>query len=538
MTESNAGSWRFEHPNGTKLFGPAGAGKTATLVNWLREHESDGDFRLAEGIVCSFTRAAAQDIARRVNEGRETGPYHTTLHSLAKRYHGLDSPLAEPRVNEFFKAEHIQYDRAARPDPDMWMDTGGSAGNLLIGFWGRCRNQMITLAEGLQRETPQGEIAQWWAPAAMERTFSRYVAWKADENLIDYTDMLELAIESPPTGVQWPVFVMDECQDNTRLQWLVAQGFAAASECAYLGGDDDQAIYSWAGAHPEDFLNAEVGLYGPEILHVNHRSRGALVDNAQQFIRRNKRRVDKGMTYTRAGGTVERLRELPDLDLNGSTFLMARAHYLMKEWMEDLEDRAFPFVDRRGSYGVNGRAALAYRRFLQLRSGGRLSLEDWRLLVDDAIPSKGPWLVYGAKKRLKELERSFAQATTIDVAGVINYGATEELMNAIQSGATAPLGRLPQKRIGYLKRVADMHGADYLDERKAASICQVGPVHQFKGLECDHVVLHSGLSPAATRDAVRDAEAERRVIYVAMTRAKERLSIVAGTASSQWEQVL
>lgn len=530
--------WRFQHHNGTKLFGPAGAGKTRTLVGWLQEHEADGDFRINEGIVCSFTRAAARDIARRVNDSGDPGPYHTTLHSLSKRYYGMDSPLAEPRVHEFFAQEHIAYDRANRNDPDIWQDTGSMAGNLLNAFWGRCRNQMRTLEEGLQKETPVSEITDWWATAPMTRLFDRYDQWKMSEGLIDYTDMLEMALDAPPAGVQWPVFVMDECQDSTRLQWMVAQNFAGASECVYLGGDDDQAIYSWAGAHPEDFLNADCGAGSVEILHTNHRSGRAIVENAQAFIRRNKNRVDKAMIATSAGGEVATVERLPELQLDESTYLMARAHYLMKDWMEELEQRAFPFVDRRGKYGVNGKAATAFRRFLSLSTGGRISLSEWRLLATDAIPSQGPWLVRGAKQRLKELDKDFVENHGVGLNELGAYGATEELVNAIRVGVTGPLGRLPQERLGYLRRVAEKHGTEYLEEHRAAEVCQVGPIHQFKGLECDHVVLHSGMSPAAARDAVTDPESERRVFYVALTRPKTKLSIVRAPAFAQWAEVL
>lgn len=531
--------WAFSHQNGTKLFGPAGAGKTRTLVGWLQEHEADGDFRLSEGIVCSFTRAAAHDISRRVNVDHDPGPYHTTLHSLARRYLGIDSPVAEPRLGEFFKTHAIEYDRSSHADPDMWQDTGSLPGNLMNAFWTRCRNQRWSFDEGWQREPASGRgVKSLWPLREVVRLFNSYEDWKVREGLVDFTDMLEFALESPPTGTQWPVFVMDEAQDSTRLQWMVAQAFAAASECAYLGGDDDQAIYSWAGAHPEDFLRADCGEGSVEILRTNHRSGQALVDNAQAFIRKNRRRIDKDMVASRAGGVVKTVSRLPELPLDQASFVMARAHYLMADWMEEFERRGFPFVDLRGKYGVTGKASTAFRRFLTLSTGGRLGLGEWRLLANDAIPSQGPWLVRGAKQRLKELDKDFVENHGVSLHELPAYGATEELVNAIRAGVPGPLARLDQRRLSYLQRVAKAHGAEYVDAARAASICRVGPIHQFKGLECDHVVLHSGLSKAATLDAIVDPEAERRVFYVAMTRAKERLTVVQTRAFAQFEDAL
>lgn len=531
--------WRFEHRNGTKLFGPAGAGKTRTLVGWLQEHEADGDFRLGEGIICSFTRAAAHDISRRVNADHDPGPYHTTLHSLARRYLGIDSPVAEPRMGEFFKGHAIEYDRSTHADPEMWQDTGSLPGNLLNAFWTRCRNQLWSFEEGWQREPASGQgVKALWPLREVERLFDSYTDWKQDEGLIDFTDMLEFAVDAPPAGTQWPVFVMDEAQDSTRLQWMVAQAFASASECCYIGGDDDQAIYSWAGASPEDFLAADCGNGSVDILRTNHRSGRAIVDYAQTFIRRNKRRVDKAMTAVRDGGEVRTVSVLPRLSLDESTFLMARAHYLMTDWMEELERRGYPFVDVRGKFGVTGKASLAFRRFLSLSTGGRISLSEWRLLATDAIPAQGPWLVRGAKQRLKDLDKDFIENHGVGLNELGAYGATEELVNAIRAGATGPLARLDQRRLAYLHRVARAHGPEYVDAQRASGICRVGPIHQFKGLECDHAVVHSGTSKAATLDAIVDPEAERRVFYVALTRPKERLTIMQSRAFAQWADVL
>lgn len=527
----------FSHPNGTKLFGPAGAGKTRQLVTWLREHEDGGDFRVRDGIICSFTRAAAHDIARRVRgDDGEPAPYHATLHALARRYHGIDQQLAEPRLGEFFAEHHIAYDRGTGADTDQWIEAGGSPGNLINAFWVRCRNLLISLDEGLRRETPAPKLVPYWDAGTMNRLFGRYLEWKRQNSLVDFTDMLEDAAASPPSGTQWPVFVVDEAQDQTPLQWRVAQGFAAASEVCYVAGDDDQCLYSWSGAQPESFLDADLG--GADILHVNHRSGSNIVDYAQAFIRRNRVRVDKGMMASREGGVVAHCDELPVLHPAQSTYLMARAHYLMSDWITDLEERGYPFLDRRKSGGVNGRAALAYRRFLALRDGRRLTLAEWRLLATDAIASDGPWLTRGAKTRLRALDAQLAERTLVGVDDLTAYGGTADLQDAIRAGAVAPLSRLPQKRIGYLRRVAERWGEEYLDEHRAASVCQVGPIHQFKGLECDHAVVHSGLPPAAVNDALVNPEAERRVIYVAMTRARERLSIVNAHAAVQWQTVL
>lgn len=528
---------RFRHDNALRIFGPAGAGKTRELVRILQEHVADGDFTLPEGIIVSFTRAAAHDIARRVNPDGTPGRYHCTLHALCKRYYGFDSDIAEPRLKEFFGARKIPYGGRVAADPEEWLpsaDAEKSEGSLLIAFFALCRNRLLSIPEGKQIIRPEKEVEQWWIGNRLERLWQEYVDWKDAEGLVDFTDMLEFALRHPPRTT-WPFFVLDEAQDCTPLQWAVAQVFAACAEVVYIAGDDDQAIYTWAGATPEEFLGASVRL--DDVLHLNHRSGANLVDAAQKFIRQNQRRREKGMRAAKDGGVIEWTMDVPALSPNESTQVMARAHYLNEPIMQELTDLEFPFVDKRGKYGVTGKAAPAYLRYLRLTKGQAITVREWRLLTE-AIPSDGPWLVRGSKTRLRSMAKEIQENTYARAGDLLHYGATEELVNAIRAGADSPLKRLDAERVAYLKGVARRYGEKMLDERTAGVVCSVGPIHSFKGLEADTVVLHGGMPPAATREAFHDPEPERRVFYVAMTRARSRLIHYDGSAFARWREVL
>lgn len=529
----------FEHPNSSRIYGPAGAGKTRALVEILGEHVGDGDFQLVEGIVVSFTRAASHDIAKRVNEGAP-GRYHCTLHALCKRYYGFDQEFAEPKLKRFFGDRMIQFSGTISVDPDEGManETQRSEGGLIYSFWNWCRNRLLTIAEGKQLWQPDPEIERWWQDDMLERLYADYQAWKSDSGLIDFTELLEYARENPPSGRHWAFFVLDEAQDCTPLQWAVAQAFARCAEVAYLAGDDDQAIYDWAGATPHEFLRARVGT--EDTLHVNHRSGAVLVADAQEFIRRNKERHDKGMTAAREGGLIDR--EVPGSvplpRLDESTMVMARAHYQNGAIIDELTRLGFPFVDRRGSAGVNGKASDVYRRLLRLGHGHAISVDELRLLFD-AIPSDGPWLIRGAKKRLSDLGRPYRLQTYVRLHDIDDYGATEELVRAIAAHDISVLARIDQGRLGYLRQVEQQYGQEYLDERKAASVCQVGSIHSFKGLECDRAIIHLGMPARPARKAMQDPEPERRVLYVARTRAKERITYYQpGYEPTPWDRVL
>lgn len=530
----------FSHPNALRIFGPAGAGKTASVVQLLRQHVEDGDFDIQDAVICSFTRTASRDIARRVRDDGDTeqSRYHCTLHAFVKRYYGFDSDIADTRLKEFFSAEGIDYEGGRPGDPEEWNTSeteGQTEGAQIIGFWSKCRNRMIPFEQGRREYAAPSELASWWVGDRLDRLWHKYVAWKAANNLIDFTDMLEMALQSPP-GASWPCFVLDEAQDSTPLQWAVANSIASRCDIAYIAGDDDQAVYEWSGASPREFLDAEVA--AEDTLRVNYRCSSRILDEAQTLIRRNRLRHDKAMIAANEGGRIDRVHDLPPLEIGESTFVMGRAHYLLDGAMTELERRGYPFFDHRRKRGVNGTAATAFRRWHELAKGGRISVDEWRLLCEKTIPSRGPWLVHGTKARLAKLDPAFRRETYVSADRLYIYGGTEELVNAIKARSVEPLGGIPAQRRAYFRDVTVKHGPEYLEEAAAARVCQVGPIHAYKGLECDHVVLHSGMPPAATREALFDPEPERRVFYVGITRAKTRLTHLQGPAFAQWAEVV
>lgn len=524
----------FTHPNALKVFGPAGSGKTRTLIEILWDHVSAGDFLLSEGIICSFTRAASYDIARRASGGAAPGRHHTTLHALCKRYYGFDGEAVNKHLRGFFAERHIAY-TPSRHDGDEWApdeEWSKSEGGELMAFIGLCRNRLLTLAEGRALQRPPKGLEHWWDTGALERLYADYTQWKDDHQFFDFTDLLEYAVKHPPQG-RWPFFVLDEAQDCTPLQWAVAQLFAARAEVAYIGGDDDQAIYSWAGATPVEFLRAQTT--ETDILHINHRSAGLIVDESQAFIRQNVERQDKGTRAVRDGGEIGSA-AFPVLSSDESTFVMGRAHYLLEPLMQELEVACYPFVDKRGKYGVTGKAAATYERYSRLHRGQALTLGEWRLLADE-IPA-APWLTHGTKARLAAIPADQQKALYIRLPDITTYGALVDLQQKIAEGNLSPIYRLDRSRIDYLRGVEAKHGADMLTEAAAAKVCAVGPIHAFKGLECDHAVISESMPPAAIAEAYVDPEPERRVFYVGMTRAKDRITWVPGVAHRNFRMVL
>lgn len=530
----------FSHPNSMRIFGPAGAGKTRVVVEYLQEHVAKGEISLLRSIIVSFTRAASADIASRVNPGGQPGIYHTTLHGLCRRFYAYEGQLAEPMLGKFFAEHGIAYKAHHSADPEDWtagMDN--SPGGQVVAFWGWMRNRMLPLEEArAEYRGPRDAIGPLLeSEKGMVSLWADYVKWKRDNSVIDYTDMLEWVLSDPPQGEdRWDCFVLDEAQDCTPLQWHVANAFARCAGIAYIAGDDDQAIYGWAGANPREFLEAEVTV--DEMLHINYRSAANIIDVSQEFIRRNRFRRDKDIYHTRLGGSIEYTHYLPQLSTDESTFVMARAHYLNSELMVALQHEGYPFVDQRNFYGVSGAASSAFARYLRLSRGAAITLQDWHRLLE-AIPAK-PWMMPGEKTRIARLSRDEREGTFVSRTNLLDWGATDMLVAAVSTGSLDPLKMLSKERLDYLTTVEERHGVSFLDPAVAGAACTVGTIHRFKGLEADHVVLHAGMSPGAAYEARQNPEPERRVFYVAMTRAKERLTHYTALDDKvmPWERLL
>ena len=531
------------HPNSLRVFGPPGSGKTRCLVDIGKNHVEKGDFNVRDAIIVSFTRAAAEDIATRINPDQKPGRYHCTIHALCKRYYGMNRDIADPKVGDFFKGEGIPYTRRSVNPEDLAPGEQLTAGEAMMGFWNLCRNVEVSLTEGRRRFPRPVELSGWWEESGegelMDRVYDRYRRWKVDNDLIDFTDMLEMAVKNPPTG-RWPALILDEAQDCSPLQWRVIHLFAQCADRLYVAGDDDQAIYEFNGATPAEFLNA--GVSEDRVLEVNHRSGHRLVDYTQAFIRRNCQRREKGIKAARRGGIVDfsggRVFDPSTaLEIERSTFILGRAHYLTEPFAEALTEAGFPFVDRRLRYrGVDDRDAVNYGRYLRFCSGERMQLEEWVQLLPSFSPTHD-WLEPGARGSMQARSPAERERTMVAKDDLLSYGATGTLLEAMSSGSPPPLRGVNRKRMDYYRKVATKHGVEFLNREKAATVCQLGTIHSVKGLEADHVVLCSGMPPRTVE--MLDQEAERRVFYVGMTRARERLTLAKSTeVKKHWEDML
>jgi superfamily I DNA/RNA helicase len=205
----------------------------------------------------AFTKKAANEAKERAASRFKLDPekdlfFFRTLHSLALN-------LSEIRPEQVLSREHflelgqkigISFGRISGMDEDI-IDKQNNDHPIL---------NTINLARlrkvSLRQQYNESYIEDDWN--TVNYVHKCYIEYKKQRNLYDFTDMLEMFVKDYdricPT---FEITFLDEAQDLSPLQWDIAHALDKKSKAMYAAGDDDQAIYRWAGADVDQFINLE-----------------------------------------------------------------------------------------------------------------------------------------------------------------------------------------------------------------------------------------------------------------------------------------
>lgn len=135
--------------------------------------------------------------------------------------------------------------------------------------------------------TDQRQINWLW------KAFSVFETFKTEQNVCDFNDLLTLPVRALETneflakdaGRRYPYVTVDETQDTNRAQYRLIRAIAQNHRNVVFVGDDDQSLYSWRGANPDN-LQDFVRDFQPKVLKLeeNFRSSQPLVAAAAQHI--------------------------------------------------------------------------------------------------------------------------------------------------------------------------------------------------------------------------------------------------------------
>jgi superfamily I DNA/RNA helicase len=386
----------------------------------------------------------------------------STLHSLAFGALGLTRQVTVDRTK-------LQQFSAATGIPFQGKDDDTEQeGDEYQQVYSYAANRMIAPDEAYEHFGRPG------SPARFKMFVSSYEDWKKTYGYMDFDDML--AAMSRVRLSASPVVMLDEAQDCSPLQWAAFMHLIdSGAKRVYVAGDDDQAIFEWNGADPHAMARFAEGTE-PRVLGQSHRVPKEVLQLAvRAATSRIKDRVAKVFQPRKGGqGTINRYGSMEDFEwpvLNGKDALvLARTRNQLNELQRHMNDAYVPYSIINGYSPYENRWAKIVRGCLLARP---MTQDEREAMSQFNLQPGGDW-------------RRVVPVHLIDFY--------ENLVR--QDLIYAPLS----------VRLSTVHGA--------------------KGMEAETVVVDLTMPPRVEQQLYSDRDAELRVLYVSLTRAKEHLHLL------------
>lgn len=480
------------------ILGGPGCGKTTRLLAIVADEINSGTPPSQIAFV-AFTKAAAEEAKARAAEkfglSPEDLPWFRTIHSLA--YHSLGITHDEVMGHKDWRSfsSIVSEPMKGTYETDSPLIPGIAESNRNIGdLMLRIVDYSATTCQTLEEAWHDlGDPIDWFRLKRFADTLLKY---KQEVSKVDFTDMLKLyVLNAKPLNVKSAI--IDEAQDLTQAQWRMVEHAFSACDRIYIGGDDDQAIYRWAGADVGYFLAIRGAT---EVLPISHRLGSKVFQQAQRVVHRISSRFTKDYK-PRADrtGVVEFHSSADSADLtSGKWLLLARNGYLLNNYERLCESSGIPYRTRVGD-SVNQSHISAIRLWEGLRSGKLQSAhaEDYRALAK---------LLGVPKPTLRETQMYTKEDFPTWPWDDIWHRAMSEI----------PLSTR-QYYVQCLRRGEKLH----LPPR-----IRIETIHGVKGAEEDNVMILSDISSRTMQSYERGPDHEHRVFYVGVTRAKQALHII------------
>jgi len=477
-----------------KLLGPPGTGKTTRLMQLLEKELANGT-RSDRIAFLTFTRAAREEALSRTGKTEQEFPYLRTIHSICYRQMSItQDQIVKPRLlrgfgnkigcrlnGNNFEPWIEEFERSFQPETkdDLLMQ---------VNHCGRHRGKLLKDALEDSSLEIDYKYAVWFTKA--------YRQWKTSQGLLDYTDLLTFYLESGrPLNID--VIFIDEAQDLSLLQWEVVNKLGSKAQRHYIAGDDDQAIFNWAGADSSAFQNLEVS--ETMVLDQSFRLSKAVHNSAEKISSRIKNRIPKEYRPTYEEGEVKGIGYFDIDDFTEKTFELFRHHYRGRDIADKLKEEGIPYI----GWGSP-----------LLESDVRMALQSWyKLFKTGEVEPKG------FKKILKYSEDDFFKFNLDDlVKSQSPIKVSDIFINQMKwQDWDRVMTKIPGKAT--ISQFVKQAGFKLTAKPKT----ELMSIHQSKGKEAHTVIIDTEISRITYETMLRYPDDEHRCWYVGVSRASHRV---------------
>lgn len=479
----------------TILFGPPGTGKTTTLLNEVEAELNKGTHpeRIA---FFAFTRKAATEAAARASARFKLKDddlaWFRTLHSAAFKMLGLSSSEVMQEAHYAELAAHLgrfTFEHSYSEDTER-VPLGGALGDLALSVYSRARSRCVSV-ENEWYETEDNNLNLRDAKL-FARTLDDY---KRTYQLLDFSDFLD-EVHEP---LELDLLIIDEAQDLTRQQWDFVRRVGANAKRVIIAGDDDQAIFQWAGADLRTFLGMRGTL---KVLPVSYRLPFLVWQKSNNIAKTIKRRQPKDWSPRPDDqGAIQYSEDVDKVPLCGSAswLLLTRLR-----WQLSMMEQAC--LDQGVVYQHDGR---------------------W----SNQTPEIRAVVAYERLRRGEAVTSSQAQFIGRLIPGCANMPTHDSIT---WDDVSWPFDGKPEWMVAL--RAMGQEERSYITKLRInkESLTQPGRVvlstiHGVKGGEADNVVLLPNTSRRIYTAQEQDPDSEARVWYVATSRARHELHVLTAT---------
>ena len=571
------------------LAGP-GSGKTTTMTKRVVSLLENYHVNPANILVVTFTKAAAREMKERFeklcmdsgitqNYKQVTfGTFHGVFYGILRHAYRLTGKNIISEEQRFDMLRELAYRQRIEIEDEKEFFEG------LVQEISEVKNSRIPLEHYYSKNCPD---------EVFRKIYTSYVTICRQSRLLDFDDMLlycyDLLTQRPDILAGWQkkfqYILVDEFQDINKLQYDIVKMLAAPENNLFIVGDDDQSIYAFRGAKPEIMMNfpKDFPSVQTELLPVNYRSTGEIVEAAGKVIAWNKRRFQKKIHTDNEKGKPPLVKAFQ----NGK-----EEELYLKDCIVKAHEQGCPYEEMAVLYRTNSGARFLVETLMEYQIPFQMR---------DVLPNLyDHWIAKNLISYMKLAEGDRSRKEFLQVMNRPNRYISREVLDEPQVSFEAlrwhyeekewMLDRIdkfeedlnllknmtPYAAINYIRhgigydeylrtyalfrklKIEDMHEildeladsargyqtfgewfihiakyTDKLKEQARTKISEkkgvvISTFHSIKGLEFDQVFLmdvNEGTIPYRKAVTESNIEEERRLFYVGMTRARKELNL-------------